>query len=275
MNRLAGIALGLLLACGAELSAPGAPDSGTDPGTGAGGCEAAPTPGVTNGSLDVAGVRRTFVLVLPAADGGQALPVYFVFHGAGGSGAGYRSWMRFESQAAGPAVFVYPDGLPDDGGRTGWPNTGGRDVAFFDALLARVKARACVDERRVFATGFSYGGYMSNTVGCARAGVVRAVAPLSGGLPWSGSCARTRAAAWIAHGTTDATVTLSQGEGARDYWVGVNGCRSETQAIAPAPCRAYQGCAAGQPVVWCPFDGGHEVPTWVYGGVMGFFESLP
>ncbi|HYD42843.1 MAG TPA: prolyl oligopeptidase family serine peptidase [Anaeromyxobacter sp.] len=276
MNRLAAVALGLLLACGAELSAPGAPGSGTDPGTdpgSPGACEAAPSPGVTSGSVDVAGVRRTFVLVLPTADAGQALPVYFVFHGAGGSGAYYRSWMQFERRATRPGIFVYPDGLAD-GGTTGWPNTGGRDVAFFDALLAHVKARACVDERRVFATGFSYGGYMSNTLGCARAGVVRAVAPLSGGLPWATSCTRTPAAAWIAHGTADSTVAFPQGERARDYWVGVNGCGTGTAPVAPEPCTSYQGCAAGHPVVWCAFPGGHEVPLWVYGGVMGFFESL-
>ncbi len=280
MNRLAGIALGLLLACGAELSTPASnPDPGTDPGTGpgtgSGACgSGAPAAGVTNGSLDVAGVRRTFVLVLPTAEAGEPLPVYFVFHGAGGTGQEFRNWMRFESNATRPGIFVYPDGLADSGGSTGWPNTGGRDVAFFDALLAHVKTRACVDEQRVFATGFSYGGYMSNTLGCARAGVVRAIAPLSGGLFSSRSCTRVPAAVWISHGTTDDPVPLTQGEAARNYWTSVNGCGSGTSAVEPAPCRSYQGCAAGNPVVWCQFDGGHEVPSWVYKGVMGFFEAL-
>ncbi len=273
MNRLAGIALGLLLACGADLSTPASnPDPGTDPGTG--GCDAAPAPGVTKGSINVAGVRRTFVLVLPTAEAGLRLPIYFVFHGAGGTGEGYKKWMKFEENATRPGIFVYPDGLADSGGSTGWPNTKGRDVAFFDALLAHVKTRACVDEQRVFATGFSYGGYMSNTVGCARAGVVRAVAPLSGGMPWSTTCNQKPAAAWFAHGTNDDPVPLAQGVEARTYWLGVNGCGSGTSAVEPAPCRAYQGCTAGHPVVWCQFEGGHEVPSWVYKGVMSFFESL-
>ena len=272
MHRCAAMGLGLLLACGAELSTPGDPP-GSGPGSAA--CDARGfTPGASTGSLEVGGVRRTFVLVLPASAPTQPLPVYFVFHGLGGTGAGYRSWMKFESQATGPAVFVYPDGLADSSGRTGWPNTNDRDVAFFDALLAHVRARTCVDPQRVFATGFSYGGYMSNTLGCERAGVVRAIAPLSGGLPWSGACTRARAAAWIAHGTADATVAITQGEGARDYWVAVNGCRAATQPVAPAPCQAYEGCAAGSPVVWCPFDDGHTVPPWAYQGVMRFFESL-
>jgi poly(3-hydroxybutyrate) depolymerase len=274
VKRLAVAGLGLLLACQAGVQAA---DPGGDPPTGpGGGCEGrTATPGVTNGSIDVAGVPRTYVLVLPAATPSTPLPIYFVFHGLGGSGAQYRSWMRFEREAQGDAIFVYPDGLPDGQGQTGWPDTGGRDVAFFDALLARLQATACADPRRVFVTGFSYGGYMSNTLGCRRAGVVRGIAPLSGGLPWAGSCNGQAAAAWIAHGIGDATVAFSQGEQARDHWLAANRCGTATRSVDPPPCQAYQGCAAGQPVVWCAFDGGHEVPPWVYAGVMEFFRSLP
>lgn len=284
MNRLVALGIGILLACGAGGPAPdpvGEPGTPATPGTPeppapSSGCEGqAAAPGVTNGSIEVAGVRRTFVLVLPSAAPAEPLPVYFVFHGMGGSGAQYRSWMRFESQAKTPAIFVYPDGLKDGQGSTGWPNTNGRDVAFFDALLAHVKTTACVDANRVFATGFSYGGIMSNTVGCARPAAVRAIAPLSGGLPWTVRCEKTPVAAFIAHGTGDETVALSSGEAARDQWRAANACGSETRSVTPAPCQSYQGCAAGHPVVWCAFDGGHEVPSWIYAGVMGFFESLP
>ncbi len=269
MNRLASIGLGLLLACGASIDS-------ADPPTGPnGGCESpTATPGVTNGSITVDGVRRTYVLAVPAATPAAPLPVYFVFHGAGGSGANYRSWMRFEQNARSAAVFVYPDGLPDDEGRTGWPDTGGRDIAFFDALLARIQATTCTDPSRVFVTGFSYGGYMSNTVGCKRAAVVRGIAPLAGGLPWTGGCTGTGTAVWIEHGTRDPTVTLAQGERARDYWLGTNGCQSSTSPVDPVPCQTYQGCAAGDPVVWCAFDGVHEVPSWTYAAVMGFFDGL-
>jgi poly(3-hydroxybutyrate) depolymerase len=253
----------LLAACGGDHTA------GTSP---SGGCEAPAVPaGVTAGSIVVNGTTRTFTLAVPAGDARTARPLVFVFHGAGGDGAGIRGYLKLEAAAAGQAIFVYPDGLAD-GGSTGWPDTGGRDVAFFDALLAKLRAEACVDERSVFGTGFSYGGYMSNTLGCKRAGVVRAIAPLSGGGPWGG-CNGAPVAAWIAHGTADSTVSLSQGAASRDHWRGANGCASTSAAVAPSPCVAFDGCGPN-PVAWCPFDGGHTVPAWVGPAVWSFFDGL-
>jgi polyhydroxybutyrate depolymerase len=128
--------------------------------------------GVSTGSIAVNGTTRTYVLSVPAGGGGTPRPLVFAFHGAGGDGAGIRGYLGLEAPSQGKAIFVYPDGL-SDGSRTGWPDTNGRDIAFFDALLAKLEAEACVDSARVFGTGFSYGGYMSNTLGCKRAGVVR------------------------------------------------------------------------------------------------------
>jgi poly(3-hydroxybutyrate) depolymerase len=42
---------------------------------------------------------------------------------------------------------------------------GGRDVAFVKALYAKLQGTLCIDETRVFSTGMSYGGIMSNTIG--------------------------------------------------------------------------------------------------------------
>jgi len=225
------------------------------------------------GSVTVAGTERTYHLATPAGDPRTARALVLVFHGAGGDGDGIRSYVGkpMEAAAQDEAVFVYPDGLSDGGG-TGWPDSGGRDVAFVDALLAALAGQLCYDPARVFATGFSYGGYMSNTLGCARAGVVRAIAPLSGGGPWQ-TCNGQRVAAWIAHGTDDATVAPSQGQGSRDKWLSVNGCATTSQAVSPSPCQAYDGCGE-DPVVWCAFPGGHTVEAWEPPAVWSFFAAL-
>ena len=229
--------------------------------------------GPVNGSLSVAGTTRTYQVFVPTGDAHAPRVLVFVFHGSGGSGANIRGYVGrpMETAAAGDAVFVYPDGLPDGGG-TGWPNTGGRDVAFFDALLARLSAETCLDQARVFVTGFSYGGYMSNTVGCARAGVVRAIAPLSGGGP-GGGCNGQPVAAWLGHGANDTTVTLDQGTGSRDHWLQANHCAGTSSATSPAPCVAYDGCGQ-DPVVWCAFAGTHEVQAWEPPAVWAFFRGF-
>lgn len=273
----------LLLACGASTdSTPSSPSAPADP----------PTPpstpdepssgcgrwtlarGVTNGRIQVGGVGRTFVLAVPPSAAGP-LPVVFAFHGMGSNGKDYRDWqvwMKLESSAAGPTIFVYPDALPDSDGQTGWGDTDGRDVAFFDALLAKLEAEACVNRSRVFVTGFSYGGFMSNNLGCKRAGVVRAIAPLSGGA-WWGACNGRRVAVWMATGDQDGL--LPQSLSARDQFRTANQCGATTAAVEPSPCVAYAGCAAGAPVVWCQFSGDHTVQSWEPPALMRFFDGLP
>ena len=50
--------------------------------------------------------------------------------------------------------------IGDVGGGSGWDLTsGGIDVALFDALLADISDRYCVDAARIFSTGHSFGGF--------------------------------------------------------------------------------------------------------------------
>jgi polyhydroxybutyrate depolymerase len=43
----------------------------------------------------------------------------------------------------------------------------------------------CIDRSRIFSVGMSYGGIMSNTLGCEMGDVFRALAPMSGsGVTW-------------------------------------------------------------------------------------------
>jgi poly(3-hydroxybutyrate) depolymerase len=155
----------------------------------------------------------------------------------------------------------------------GWPDSGGRDVAFARALLDWVRTRYCVDNARIFSTGWSYGGMFSNRLGCQMGDVFRAIAPMSGSGPSRTGCVG-RVAAWIAHGDQDATVSLSSGQGSRDYWLGVNHCTMTTTSTEPSPCVAYQGCDAGFPVHWCVFPGGHQQPSFGSAAIWNFFSQF-
>ncbi len=272
-----------LLACGASISSapsgppppPDSPDPPSVPDQPSAGCARwTLARGVTAGTLVVGAVARTFVLSVPQGATGP-LPVVFAFHGMGSNGNEFRGWMTWiglESSAVGPTVFVYPDALVGSNGQTGWEDANGRDTALFDALLAKIEAEACVNESRVFVMGFSYGGFMSNNLGCHRAGVVRAVAPLSGFGP-PGTCNGQKVAVWMATGDQDSL--LPQSIGARDRFVAIDQCTSSTTGVAPSPCVAYSGCAEGSPVVWCQFSGVHEVQSWEAPALMHFFDALP
>ncbi|MBX7081701.1 MAG: prolyl oligopeptidase family serine peptidase [Nannocystaceae bacterium] len=211
--------------------------------------------------IDVAGVTRTFTLAIPDPyDPELPHPVAFGFHGLGGTGSGY-----YIPGGLDPAPIVIGPNAEPAGGA--W-NTQG-DLEFVDAILDTVSAELCLDLSRVFASGYSNGGFMADAVACQRADVFRGVSVMEGGSAGGFGCGQT--AMWIMHNQDDMTVPLSYGTTLRDQWLAANGCGQTTQPIAPDPCVVYDGCSAGNPVVWCsPATGGHNpnydaavaVPAW-------------
>jgi poly(3-hydroxybutyrate) depolymerase len=75
------------------------------------------------------------------------------------------------------AVFIAVDGVD-----AGWANTNDRDVILADDILKQVEDDLCIDTSRVFASGFSYGGEMTDILACTRPDVFRAVAVYAGDL---------------------------------------------------------------------------------------------
>ncbi len=231
-----------------------------------------PATGLQSKTIAAGGVDRHYQIFVPTTyDPKAPTRLVFVFHGLGGDGNQIRSYLSPEAEAAGGALFVYPDGLVLPAyGATAWSDA---DLVFFDAMLKEISAAYCVDAARVFAAGHSFGGYMTNLVGCQRGDVVRAIAAVSGGL--SSKACKGPVAAWIAHGDADKTVPQSEGLAARDHWVAANACASTSKPTSPAPCVAYDGCSAHHPVTWCSFAGGHyPLPTYTRKAIWDFFSGM-
>lgn len=267
-----------------NVSATDASTGGTSDGTTgepAGGC--GKDPGAVDGTpqmIMVDGTARQYILALPPGyDPDKQYPLVFAWHGRGGDGALARLYFKVEEASQGAAIFVYPYGLPlaDMQNQTGWDlDPANEDFAFFDALLADLNGRLCVDQQRIFSTGHSFGGYMSNQLGCYRGDVLRAIGLVAGGGPF-GICSG-QVAAWLAHGTGDQVVPYSEGTKSHEHWSGANNCAGAGAAVDPAPCVADDGCDAGEPVVWCshsePDFNGHGWPNWAGAGIWGFFAGL-
>jgi poly(3-hydroxybutyrate) depolymerase len=234
----------------------------------------------------VDGVTRDYLLVVPAGyDADKPLPLFFVWHGNTGTAAGARGF-GLEGAAGGKALFVYGQGLPypnppklelGTGPGSTWSLAAdGRDVKFFDAMVAAVGADHCVDRRRIYSAGHSRGAFMSSLLGCVRGDVVRGIGVVSGGVPpaiASMKCAPR--AAWIAHGTGDRELPIATwGQPIRDLWLKANGCGATTTETSPAPAVAYQGCAAGAPLHWFAFDGGHVWPGQASAALWSFLSRL-
>jgi poly(3-hydroxybutyrate) depolymerase len=222
-------------------------------------------------TIDVAGASRDYILALPENyDATRPYRLVFTWHPGGGSAQGTaNNFYGLRQLADDSAIFVSPEGIDQ-----GWANTNGRDIAFLDAMLDRFQGELCFDQSRVFSTGFSYGGMMSLAIGCGRADVFRAIAPMSGAL-FSGCEDGDEPIAMLGfHGTTDTVVDIAQGVRARDVIVERNGCQAADQAVETNGCLAFQGCSEGNSVTWCEFNGGHTPAPQSGQRIWDFFSQF-
>jgi poly(3-hydroxybutyrate) depolymerase len=288
-GRSGGGSGGRLTASGGQTGTGGASATGGGTSTAAtGGTSKSAGCGLAEGlksgraSIDVSGSAREYILKMPAGyDGSKPYMLIFGFHARGGNasqvaGSGNDNYYGLAARAGDKAIFVAPEGLD-----AGWRNSDGRDIVFVKAMLAFFNSKLCIDQQRIFSTGFSFGGMMSDAIGCAMADVFRAIAPMAGGLPTSehpySGCDQVNdhpIAVWMSHGDSDTTVAFADGKAARDLFVKRNQCQAQTASVTPSPCVAYQGCLAGYPVHWCQFSGGHAVPDFASKAIWDFFSQF-
>lgn len=231
------------------------------------------------------GQSRTFRLDVPSGyDPNRAYRLVVGLHWWHGTASDVvnQGFYGLKPLAGTSTVFVAPQGIDN-----AWPNSGGRDVQFIDDVLRTLEAALCIDTTQRFATGFSYGGGMSNALACARATVFRAVAVLNG-AQLSGCDGGTQPIAYLgSHGVVDDVLNISQGRALRDRALRNNGCQAQ-QAPEPAAgsgthTRTAYTCRDGYPVVWLASDSGHQwdardrgqQQSWVPGEIWRFFTSLP
>ncbi|HEX6767254.1 MAG TPA: prolyl oligopeptidase family serine peptidase, partial [Polyangiaceae bacterium] len=265
---------------GTSGSAGAAGSSGGASG-GSTGCGKMGKTGAFQQTITAAGLERGYYLSVPATyDASVPNRLVFGYHGSNYTGIMMRQYLDLEkAPLVAGTVFVYPDGLPlpNQPDNVAWVlDDGGRDLVFFDELLAKLQSEYCIDPDRIFVNGQSYGGLMTNAVGCLRGDVVRAIAVVAGSGPRNSASCRGQVAAWLTHGMDDDSVPFSSGEASRDHWVSSNHCTMDTLPGMPAQCSVYQGCDAGYPVIWCPHvnDGGHQHPSFGRAAVREFLATF-
>jgi polyhydroxybutyrate depolymerase len=174
----------------------------------------APTPPgrSVNETILSGGLTRNYLLHVPSGyqtHSSAALVLNFHGHGSNAMQQERRSGMSLLADQQG-FIAVYPQGVVGPDGRTGWV-TGAperpqvNDVLFVSDLLNHLQSVLCIDPLRIYATGFSNGGGMTNVLACILAGRFAAFAPVSGAYPpYSGGCHPVRPVPLLEfHGTAD------------------------------------------------------------------------
>lgn len=241
------------------------------------GCDQSRTLQDGDRTLQSGGANRNYKLRVPEDyDASHPYRLILGFHGAtGNSGQVAPSYFDLWPLAEGSTIFVAPDAV--DGL---W--NASNDVTFVDDILAEVEGDLCIDETRVMLEGFSQGGAMAWTLGCARPGLFRAVVVHSGGgLARPASCEPVAFFSSLGQSESGGAGQTSNS----DFFAGQNGCTVEALAQAPSgghACSDYAGCAEGSPTRWCDYDGGHtpsptdggQSASWMPGEVWTFLSQF-
>lgn len=243
-------------------------------------------------TLNVGGVEREYYLHVPAEAEAPYLLV-LVLHGRGGDGPGMARLSAFDAVAdAHGFIAVYPSGLNQEWnyleGVPGY-DLAGDDVTFFRALIEHLAGRYPVDPARIYAAGFSNGGFMAQRLICDASDLFAAYAAVGaagfGGLPLVCNDPHPLSLL-LMHGTLDRIVPF---EGLTQdtpggkvvilvsvvdtlaFWAGYGGCDSEGRSFAlPQRGRspgtdvralALEHCPEGNElIVYIVRGGGHNWP---------------
>ena len=190
--------------------------------------------------------------------------------GGGGMGGGGWAWAGKEADRRGGA------------GRGAARQS--NDLAFFNALLDQLDTEYSVDDTRIYATGFSDGGFMDFQLGCNLANRIAAIAPVGAEMAKSQEefCKNWTfrpVALLMINGTEDpvlpykgrssAPSTISAPDTAKD-WAKTAGCAKSAQRTTLPPrasgglqtnIDSYSDCTQGTEVMlYSIVDGGHFWP---------------
>ncbi len=231
--------------------------------------------GSFEGWIDSGGVSRHYLLhVPPGYQPGMLVPLVLNFHGLT-SNSKQEEALTGMSAKADQAGFIvaYPDGL-DATWHDGAGADGQRDLQFVRDLVAWLESHYDIDHRRIYATGISNGGGMTNRLGCSMADVVAAIAPDSGAYNFWQDCRPSRPVPVLAfHGLDDKLVPYTGGTPEfmeppiRDWaaaWAARDGCNGTPVEASPAggvTVLTWSGCQGkAEVILYTLANHGHSWP---------------
>ena len=260
------------------------PGNGTPPAAGSSGADCPAggrfTPGDHKETLQHGGKSRTFQVHVPAKVTGKTpVPLVFDLHPRFGSGAAQRrssGWLAKSDEEG--FIVVHADGV---GGSWNSPTCCSPaqgsvdDQGFIRSAVELISGETCIDQDRIYSTGHSNGGALSEMLACESTDLVAGIAPVSFPLPMrnTSQCKPSGpVSAIIFHGSNDSIVNVKGGglnvsaEGTFKFWAENANCSGRPEKIAGTDCQTHTQCDEGVEVALCIIAGG---------GHSGLYRAMP
>jgi polyhydroxybutyrate depolymerase len=254
-------------------------------------------------------LNRSYILHVPTGyTGNTAVPLVIDFHPLGGTGSGQENANGWKAKADSVGfIMAYPNSYNSN---NSW-NVGFccqdaqknqiDDVAFTKAMIQQIEAVACVDTKRVYATGCSNGGGMTYKVACDLADMIAGAAPVDfrcvyGGSTQSPSCEGCKPARPISithFDNTGDTALVPYNGGTTSFaadcppnmscvgmafpsaqanfmsWQNIDGCTGSTSGLSGhAACTTNMSCQQNAQVTMCVQQGGSHCGNYTSLGVV-------
>ncbi|MHC2992358.1 hypothetical protein OB13_12435 [Pontibacter sp. HJ8] len=196
-------------------------------------------------SFQFEGVKRKYLLYLPASyqsNTNQSFPLVFNFHGGGMTVAEQMLYTRMNEAAdKHNFIVVYPSGIKQDW-NVGFEMSyqkGANDIGFVKAILDSLKQEYRIDDKAVFATGLSRGGFFCHRLAAEMSDDFAAIASIGGPLPDSVKHfhqSDKKVSVMQVHGTADEVVkydgktnAYASASATYSYWVTRNGLAGQKE----------------------------------------------
>lgn len=246
--------------------------------------------------------NRTYILYIPKnPDKNKPVPLLFALHGGGGQAKNMAGLTRnrFNELADRDGfIVVYPNAVEkhwNDGRDTvkyySYKNNVD-DVGFIAELIKRISKEYRIDEKRIYSTGISNGGFMSYRLGIELSDKIAAIAPVTATISVKLSKKpkpKNAMPVLIINGTQDPLVpynggyigfkkqkkTMGAATPTRDtikYWVEVNGCKKDPDIYQIPDKDKTDGCTVerevysggkqgSEVILYTILKGGHTWPS--------------
>jgi polyhydroxybutyrate depolymerase len=190
----------------------------------------------TTESWDFDGLNREYIQYVPSVyDGSEAVPLVIVLHGLGDVMSNMAQVGFHQVSDTANFIVITPQALVDPlSSSTAWNSGAGAfgftlnadvdDVGFLNAIIDSVSDQYNIDASRIFATGFSMGGFMTNRLACELNDRVASIASVAGTVGSGLTCTPGGdIPVCHFHGTSDGTVGYGiSGGGLQDNTFGTN-----------------------------------------------------